>query len=196
MKLVCSESSRVCSGRAIWPQGENSCRTRTESGSTRRRSTVTPTVAVRMSPKAGVRGDRTSSTSISGASSAGCVCWSPLAAAEDEEEADGNGRQDEQRRRQDPPQRSCHPPQIAEVSPVEEGGEDVGGVARRDGHRVEAEPLELVDRATRAAPRSPPCRLAASRFVTRTSASRPDLGSRIGTTMPFTSGKLCSQVGS
>ena len=86
MKLVCSESSRVCCGFAIWPQGENSCRTRTESGSTRLRSTVTPTVAVRMSPKAGVRGDRTSWTSISGVSSASLRLLVAPAASQNEEQ--------------------------------------------------------------------------------------------------------------
>ena len=112
MKLVCSESSRVCSGRAIWPQGENSCCTRTESGSTRRRSTVTPTVA-REDVAEGGSARRQDELHVDlGRVLRRLRLLVAVAAAEDEEEADGNGRQDEEGRRQDPPETSCHPPQI------------------------------------------------------------------------------------
>ena len=90
-----------------------------------------------------------------------------------------------------------HPaPGAAELVPVEEGAEHVGRLARREqrpdrGRAASARRSSASSRSSLARRRA-----ATSFFVRRTCVIRPLRGSRSGTTIPLTSGKLCSQTGS
>ena len=193
MRLVVSESSRVCCGFAIDSHGENACCTRTESGSTRRRSTVTATVAVSVSPNPGMRGESVRSTFTGGESSAAAIAPRPLAQNEDEDSR--GGRHNEQRSREDATQRHATFRRGCACRPSR--GTPRG--SRRDRSRRRAPGRGRAPRtrrrATPAAPRSPPFVSPTSRFV----IGRPPCDRTSGRASGRPSvhvGKLCSHVGS